>query len=208
MDLCFELATEIMARIGEAVEPVDEVHGSRYFDNRDLIGFVDGTENPEGEAAVDAVLIGEEDRAFSGGSDVMVQKYLLDLDGWNALPTEEQEGIIGRKKLSNVEPPHGSALETEKWRPAEIHSPDPFPDTYNDELSWLQGRHSNLDRNNACVQLRRFHDLDEVGFADFGIADEFAAAIELLENRLDGSSQPFPGLAIARLKDYGLQRTA
>jgi len=81
MDLCFELATEIMARIGEAVEPVDEVHGFRYFDNRDLIGFVDGTENPEGEAAVDAVLIGEEDRAFSGGSDVMVQKYLLDLDG-------------------------------------------------------------------------------------------------------------------------------
>ena len=54
MDLCFELATEIMARIGEAVEPVDEVHGFRYFDNRDLIGFVDGTENPEGEAAVDA----------------------------------------------------------------------------------------------------------------------------------------------------------
>ena len=103
MDLCFELAIEIMARIGHAVEPVDEVHGFRYFDNRDLIGFVDGTENPEGEVAVDAVLIGEEDRAFSGGSYVIVQKYLHDLDGWNALPTEEQEGIIGRKKLSNVE---------------------------------------------------------------------------------------------------------
>ena len=103
MDLCFELATEIMVRIGDAVEPADEVHGFRYFDNRDLIGFVDGTENPEGEAAVDAVLIGEEDRAFSGGSYVMVQKYLHDLDGWNALPIEEQERIIGRKKLSNVE---------------------------------------------------------------------------------------------------------
>jgi putative iron-dependent peroxidase len=103
MDLCFELATQIMARIGDAVTPVDEVHGFRYFDNRDLIGFVDGTENPKGEAAIDAVLVGEEDAAFAGGSYVIVQKYLHDLDGWNALSTEAQEGIIGRKKLSDIE---------------------------------------------------------------------------------------------------------
>jgi putative iron-dependent peroxidase len=103
MDLCFELATQIMARIGEAVSPEDEVHGFRYFDDRDLIGFVDGTENPRGEAAVDAVLIGEEDAAFAEGSYVIVQKYLHDLKGWNALPTEAQERIIGRKKLSDIE---------------------------------------------------------------------------------------------------------
>jgi putative iron-dependent peroxidase len=103
MDLCFELATQIMARIGDAVSPVDEVQGFRYFDDRDLIGFVDGTENPRGEAAVDAVLVGEEDAAFAGGSYVIVQKYLHDLDGWNALSTEEQERIIGRKKLSDIE---------------------------------------------------------------------------------------------------------
>src|SRR5271169_4307853 len=60
MDLCFELATQIMARIGDAVMPADEVHGFRYFDDRDLIGFVDGTENPRGKEAVDAVLVGEE----------------------------------------------------------------------------------------------------------------------------------------------------
>ena len=52
MDLCFELATQFMARLGTAVAPVDEVHGFQYFDDRDLIGFVDGTENPEGQAAV------------------------------------------------------------------------------------------------------------------------------------------------------------
>ena len=101
--LCFELATQIMARIGNAVSPVDEVHGFRYFDDRDLIGFVDGTENPRGEAAVDAVLIGEEDAAFAGGSYVIVQKYLHDLDAWNALSTEAQERIIGRTKLSDIE---------------------------------------------------------------------------------------------------------
>jgi putative iron-dependent peroxidase len=103
MDLCFELATQIMARLGNAVLPVDEVHGFRYFDDRDLIGFVDGTENPRGDAAIDAVLVGEEDAMFAGGSYVIVQKYLHDLDGWNALSTEAQERIIGRKKLSDME---------------------------------------------------------------------------------------------------------
>jgi putative iron-dependent peroxidase len=103
MDLCFELATQIMARIGDAVSPVDEVQGFRYFDDRDLIGFVDGTENPRGQAAADAVLIGAEDVAFAGGSYVIVQKYLHDVKGWNALSTEAQERIIGRKKLSDIE---------------------------------------------------------------------------------------------------------
>jgi putative iron-dependent peroxidase len=103
MDLCFELATQIMARIGDATAPQDEVHGFRYFDDRDLMGFVDGTENPRGDNATAAVLIGEEDTAFAGGSYVIVQKYLHDLDGWNALSTETQERIIGRTKLSDIE---------------------------------------------------------------------------------------------------------
>lgn len=103
MDLCFELATQIMARLEDAVSPVDEVHGFRYFDDRDLIGFVDGTENPRGQAVIDAVLIGEEDAAFAGGSYVIVQKYLHNLDGWNSLPVEAQERIIGRTKLSDIE---------------------------------------------------------------------------------------------------------
>jgi len=103
MDLCFELATQFMARIGNAVSPADEVHGFRYFDDRDLIGFVDGTENPRGAAAIEAALVGDEDTAFAGGSYVIVQKYLHDLDAWNALSTEAQERIIGRTKLSDIE---------------------------------------------------------------------------------------------------------
>jgi porphyrinogen peroxidase len=103
MDLCFELATQIMARIGNAVVPVDEVHGFKNFDDRDLVGFVDGTENPRGGAVAEAALVGGEDAAFAGGSYVMVQKYLHDMNGWNALSTEAQEKIIGRKKLSDIE---------------------------------------------------------------------------------------------------------
>ena len=103
MDLCFELATQIMARIGPAAAPADEVHGFRYFDDRDLMGFVDGTENPQGALAGDATIIGEEDAAFAGGSYVIVQKYLNDLERWNALSTEAQELIVGRTKLSDIE---------------------------------------------------------------------------------------------------------
>ena len=103
MDLCFELATQIMSRLGGAVSTTDEVHGFNYFDDRDLIGFVDGTENPVEQAALDAALIGEEDAAFVGGSYVIVQKYLHDLKGWSALPVEQQERIIGRTKLSDIE---------------------------------------------------------------------------------------------------------
>jgi putative iron-dependent peroxidase len=103
MDLCFELAAQIMSRLGDAVSTVDEVHGFTYFDDRDLIGFVDGTENPTDEAASEATIIGEEDAPFAGGSYVLVQKYIHDLQGWNALPVEEQERIIGRTKLADIE---------------------------------------------------------------------------------------------------------
>lgn len=103
MDLCFELAMQIMSELGDAVATADEVQGFNYFDDRDLIGFVDGTESPVDQAAIDVTIIGDEDPAFAGGSYVIVQKYLHDLKKWNAIPVEVQEGIIGRKKLTNVE---------------------------------------------------------------------------------------------------------
>jgi putative iron-dependent peroxidase len=103
IDLCFALAGEIMARLRGAVTVQDEVQGFKYLDVRDLLGFVDGTENPEGAAARDAVVIGDEDPPHTGGSYVIVQKYLHDLDSWNRLPVETQETIIGRTKATNIE---------------------------------------------------------------------------------------------------------
>jgi porphyrinogen peroxidase len=100
---CFELAGQIMDRLRGSVTVRDEVHGFKYFDVRDLLGFVDGTENPVGTDAGDAVLIGDEDPDFAGGSYVIVQKYLHDLQAWNALPVEQQERIIGRTKLADIE---------------------------------------------------------------------------------------------------------
>jgi porphyrinogen peroxidase len=102
-DLCFELARAILRRLGPATLTADEVHGFRYFEARDLLGFVDGTENPVGDAMAEAALIGEEDPDYSGGSYVIVQKYLHDLRSWNALSVEEQELAIGRTKLEDIE---------------------------------------------------------------------------------------------------------
>lgn len=103
LDLCFELATQISQRLSGMTEIVDEVQGFKYFDARDLLGFVDGTENPVAQAAREATLIGGEDATYEGGSYVIVQKYLHDLVKWNAIPVEQQERIIGRQKLSDIE---------------------------------------------------------------------------------------------------------
>jgi putative iron-dependent peroxidase len=104
MDLCFELAGQLMNRLAGSVRVCDEVHGFKYFDERDLLGFVDGTENPTGQAAVRAATVtAAADPDFAGGSYVIVQKYLHDLTTWNALPVEEQERVVGRTKLSDIE---------------------------------------------------------------------------------------------------------
>src|SRR5580658_6335423 len=89
-DMCFDFERLLLQALGDCVTVQDEVHGFRYFDSRDLLGFVDGTENPGGAVALDATLIGDEDAVFAGGSYVIVQKYLHDMAGWNALPTETQ----------------------------------------------------------------------------------------------------------------------
>ncbi|AWT56652.1 Dyp-type peroxidase [Mycolicibacterium smegmatis] len=103
MDVCFELATKLVEAMSGAITIVDETHGFKFFDNRDLMGFVDGTENPDGNLAVVATQIGDEDPDFAGGCYVHVQKYLHDMASWNSLSVEEQERVIGRTKLDDIE---------------------------------------------------------------------------------------------------------
>ncbi len=105
MDLCFEFITQVMNRLAGWVTVCDEVHGFRYFDERDLIGFVDGTENPVGPAAEAAAIIAGQEPDFAGGSYVIIQKYLHNVAAWNKLTVEEQERVIGRSKLSDIEMP-------------------------------------------------------------------------------------------------------
>ncbi|VDC33775.1 Dyp-type peroxidase [Pseudogemmobacter humi] len=102
-DFCFELVSRIMRRLAAVTSVEDETQGFKYFDNRDLLGFVDGTENPLGRDLTEAVMIGDEDPVFAGGSYVITQKYIHDMAQWEAMPVEQQERVIGRQKLSDVE---------------------------------------------------------------------------------------------------------
>jgi putative iron-dependent peroxidase len=102
-DLCFELAQRLVDRLRAVAEVVDEVHGFKSFDERDLLGFVDGTENPVGASAPAAALVGDEDPRFAGGSYVLVQRYVHDLASWDALAVAEQERVVGRTKLNDIE---------------------------------------------------------------------------------------------------------
>ncbi|CAN7620249.1 Dyp-type peroxidase [Mycolicibacterium frederiksbergense] len=103
MDVCFELAGRLMEAMAGAVTVVDEVHGFNYFDNRDLLGFVDGTENPTGATADNATVIGAEDPDFAGGCYVHVQRYVHDMSAWRALSVDEQQNVIGRTKFDDIE---------------------------------------------------------------------------------------------------------
>ncbi|MFE5777397.1 Dyp-type peroxidase [Brachybacterium sp. NPDC056505] len=116
MDMCFELAGQLMRQLRPFTTVQDEVHGFRYFDSRDVIGFVDGTENPEGREAQQFVLLDEDaDPDFVGGSYVTVQKYVHDMGGWEQLAVEHQADAIGRHKWDNVE-------MDDETKPADSHT--------------------------------------------------------------------------------------
>lgn len=104
-DLCFEFERLLLDALGDAVNVADETQGFRYFDTRDLLGFVDGTANPIGAELPEASVIGGEDPEFAGGSYVVVQKYVHDINAWVKQGTADQEAVIGRTKFDNVELP-------------------------------------------------------------------------------------------------------
>ena len=103
MDLCFELATQIMARLGDAVAPRGRSARLSIFRRPRSPRFCRRNGEPDGASGDRRRVCRRGGRRFAGGSYVIVQKYLHDLAGWNALSTEAQERIIGRTKLSDIE---------------------------------------------------------------------------------------------------------
>lgn len=105
-DMVYEFERQLLDQLGESVKVQDETTGFRYFDARDLLGFIDGTANPIGQALDASVLVtASDDEHAVGGSYVTTQKYLHNLGAWNKLKTEDQESAIGRTKIDNVELP-------------------------------------------------------------------------------------------------------
>ncbi len=100
-DINHEMAARLHALLADHLVLVEQVHGFRYLDSRDMTGFVDGTENPQGDDRAKVAVIA--DGTFAGGSYIHLQRYEHDLQRWNELAVKQQEDIIGRTKTDNVE---------------------------------------------------------------------------------------------------------
>jgi putative iron-dependent peroxidase len=106
-DLNHHLAHQMRVALADTVVLEEEVAGFRYLDMRDLTGFVDGTENPEGEERAQVALVGDEDAPFAGGTYIDMQRYVHDLTRWEKLNVSSQEVVFGRTKPDDVELPKG-----------------------------------------------------------------------------------------------------
>lgn len=100
--ILYEMATQLMEILSSVTTTLDETFGFRYFEGRAIIGFVDGTEVPVGDEAVEAALIAD-DEYFNQGSYALAQKWLHNMDKWNHISTAIQEQAIGRKKFNDTE---------------------------------------------------------------------------------------------------------
>lgn len=103
-DLNFELANQIAALLAPLVQWGEQIDGFRYLDSRDLTGFVDGTENPQGEERAQVALVADgDDPVFAGGSFLHVQRWVHNMSKWRETPIDEQERVIGRSKVEDLE---------------------------------------------------------------------------------------------------------
>lgn len=101
--ICVDMAIEISKVLSTVADISEEVHGFKYWDSRSILGFVDGTENPQGEDRDFFAKVGAEDATYEGGSYLFVQKYIHNMNQWRNLSTEEQEKVIGRSKENDIE---------------------------------------------------------------------------------------------------------
>ena len=174
-DVCYELATLISNALQGAVEHIDEVHGFRYFDGRAIIGFVDGTENPDSDEAYGYATVGGEEPFFKGGSYAFAQKYIHDMDKWNNLPTEEQEKVVGRRKYNDLE-------LSEDEKPQNAHNAvTNITDEEGDELKIVR---ANMPFANPAK--------GEFGTYFIGYAGTFTTTRRMLENMFIGDPSETP----------------
>jgi len=98
----FETARAAIAELGEAGSLVEETSSWPYMHDRDLTGFIDGTENP---SLIDApgLAVVPEGQPGAGGAVLLLQKWAHDAPAWEALSQAEQEQVIGRTKPDSVE---------------------------------------------------------------------------------------------------------
>ncbi|SPL72629.1 Dyp-type peroxidase [Acinetobacter stercoris] len=184
--LCYELGSIIQEQLSNVTYPVDEVHGFRYFDGRAIIGFVDGTENPEPEIAAEYALVGDEDVEFKGGSYAFIQKYIHDMDKWRGLSDEEQEKVIGRKKFNDVE-------LSDDVKPKTAHNV--VSKAHDEQGNELKIMRANMPFSNPSK--------NEYGTFFIGYARKFSVTRQMLEHMFQGDAEG----NLDRLLDFSTAKT-
>ncbi len=118
-DLIFDVARKAIAELKGLASVAEETSSWPYRHDRDLTGFIDGTENPTLIDAPELALIAEGNPG-AGGTILLLQKWVHDAPAWEALAVEQQERVIGRTKADSVEledkPPDAHAASTDQDR--------------------------------------------------------------------------------------------
>ena len=114
---------KIARTLKNAFEIVEEIDGYTYLGGRDLSGFVDGTENPHGDAAVDAAIV-KGGLGYEGGTFCAVQKWVHDLGALDRMTEKARDHVVGRRLEDDEEiedaPPSAHVKRTaqESFEPA------------------------------------------------------------------------------------------
>jgi len=102
-DITHLLEQALYDPLADFVDVSEEVFCFRYLDSRDMTGFVDGTENPQGEDRLTVALVGDEDAEFAGGSYLHLQRYVHKMKAWSTQTLKQKEDTYGRTQDDNVE---------------------------------------------------------------------------------------------------------
>lgn len=149
---------------------------------RDLTGYEDGTENPEGQAAVDSALVQGAGPGLDGGSFMAVQQWLHDLDAFEAMTPLAQDQMVGRRRSDNEEMDDAPASAHVKRTAQESFEPEAF--VLRRSMPWTAGEQAGLmfvafGKSFAAfeAQLRRMLGLDDaVVDALFGMSKPISTA--------------------------------
>jgi len=101
-DVVFDTAREAIAALEPLASVAEETSSWPYRHERDLTGFIDGSENPDLVDAPEVAVI-PPGRPGAGGSVLLLQKWSHDVHTWESLAVAEQEQVIGRTKDESVE---------------------------------------------------------------------------------------------------------
>jgi putative iron-dependent peroxidase len=94
---------QVRGALADAFAAESIIDSFMYGDSRDLSGYVDGTENPTGDEAVETALVRDRGPGLDGSSFVAVQRWRHDLDAWSAKTPAEQDDTFGRRVTDNTE---------------------------------------------------------------------------------------------------------